>query len=325
VDRVIVEVREPGREPRRVSVTTTVEVGRECSGILLHDSLVSRRHLALTASAHGLTLTDLGSSNGTTVNGRRITDPVVVQVGDVIRLGRTEIGVVQRSAPPPRPASAPPERLTVLDPPPPSALSGAEAPQPPAAPAPLPAGPAPSPQASPATVVGSGTPARAVAVLDALRAAASSQDHVTLLVAGLAGGTESPEATRSHGEILASWVPRHGGQLIAERDDGRIATFASPRTALLCALATQRGFAAYRRSHPGPGEARAALHQLPAGGADRVEDGLDAVTRIAAAARPGEILVSPGLRDAVADLIVDDPREIELHDGQPLQVWRLRP
>lgn len=119
MDRVIVEIREPGREPRRVSITTTVEVGRECSGILLHDSLASRRHIALTASLHGLTLTDLGSSNGTSVNGHRITDPVVVQVGDLIRLGRTEISVVDRTAPPPRPASAPPERLTMLDDPPP--------------------------------------------------------------------------------------------------------------------------------------------------------------------------------------------------------------
>lgn len=120
MDRVIVEIREPGLEPRRVSITATVEVGRECSGILLHDSMASRRHIALTANLEGLTLTDLGSRNGTTVNGRRITDPLVVHVGDVIRLGRTEIGVVDRSAPPPRPASAPPERLTMVDAPPPA-------------------------------------------------------------------------------------------------------------------------------------------------------------------------------------------------------------
>ena len=114
MDRFVVEVREPGKEPQRVSVTTTLEVGRECNGLLIADRSASRRHVALTAGPHGLTVTDLGSANGTRVNGARITEPVIASVGDVIRVGETELAVADRQAPPPVPSNAPPPAVTVI-------------------------------------------------------------------------------------------------------------------------------------------------------------------------------------------------------------------
>ena len=36
-------------------------------------------------------LTDHGSTNGTFVNGRRVAAPTVLKVGDVIRIGHTEL------------------------------------------------------------------------------------------------------------------------------------------------------------------------------------------------------------------------------------------
>jgi pSer/pThr/pTyr-binding forkhead associated (FHA) protein len=48
---------------------------------------VSGRHARLTSSGGKIVLQDLGSSNGTYVNGQRVDQPVVVVPGDQIRLG----------------------------------------------------------------------------------------------------------------------------------------------------------------------------------------------------------------------------------------------
>jgi ABC-type multidrug transport system ATPase subunit/ABC-type multidrug transport system permease subunit len=49
--------------------------------------MISSRHARLYRSGSQIFVEDLGSSNGTLVNGRRITQPVAVQPGDVIGLG----------------------------------------------------------------------------------------------------------------------------------------------------------------------------------------------------------------------------------------------
>ena len=51
------------------------------------DARVSRRHAIIRRQGSGYTVEDLGSSNGTYVNERRLTAPVVLQHGDVVRLG----------------------------------------------------------------------------------------------------------------------------------------------------------------------------------------------------------------------------------------------
>ena len=72
------------------------------------DELVSRRHAELRRQGYGWVVTDLGSRNGTHVNGRRIRGSHTVQPGDSIRVGHTTL-VLQESAPlavaPPRDAS----------------------------------------------------------------------------------------------------------------------------------------------------------------------------------------------------------------------------
>src|SRR5208337_5058241 len=60
----------------------------------VHDSTVSRRHAVISIDAAGTAwLTDLGSTNGTFVNGRRIALQTPVQVGDGsrIQLGSTAL------------------------------------------------------------------------------------------------------------------------------------------------------------------------------------------------------------------------------------------
>ncbi len=86
-----VEIRAPGRSPREITVDPSVEFGREGDLEVLDDAKVSRRHLRLEATAHGLVATDLGSSNGTFVDGVRITEATALAPGASLRIGDTDL------------------------------------------------------------------------------------------------------------------------------------------------------------------------------------------------------------------------------------------
>ncbi|MFJ2861591.1 FHA domain-containing protein [Kitasatospora sp. NPDC087314] len=60
------------------------------SGLRLHDASVSRKHAELRHEGGGWVLYDLGSTNGTHVNGRRIAGGVRVRPGDQVRFGNLE-------------------------------------------------------------------------------------------------------------------------------------------------------------------------------------------------------------------------------------------
>jgi hypothetical protein len=63
-------------------------IGREpgCD-MTLADETVSRWHASLEHAASGWLLADLGSTNGTRLNGWRVTDPVPVRAGDMVSFG----------------------------------------------------------------------------------------------------------------------------------------------------------------------------------------------------------------------------------------------
>lgn len=61
------------------------------------DPELSRRHARITRGPDGrLTIEDLGSANGTFVNGRRIDDPQPLHAGDTIAVGQTTLEVTTR-------------------------------------------------------------------------------------------------------------------------------------------------------------------------------------------------------------------------------------
>src|SRR5947208_1427027 len=64
-------------------------VGRESRQLPLTDQTVSRRHAELVPGDDGWVLRDLGSSNGTYINGLRVTNRYILKLGDQIRVGRT--------------------------------------------------------------------------------------------------------------------------------------------------------------------------------------------------------------------------------------------
>lgn len=76
----------PGKTfPLELDVIT---IGREAGNtIVINDAEVSRKHSQLTLQGGKYVLTDIGSTNGTFVNGQRITGSHVLVPGEVISLG----------------------------------------------------------------------------------------------------------------------------------------------------------------------------------------------------------------------------------------------
>jgi hypothetical protein len=67
-------------------------VGRApTADIVVDDPHLSRQHAAVRLTGDVVTLNDLGSTNGTWLNDRRISDVEPLTDGDVIRVGRTEL------------------------------------------------------------------------------------------------------------------------------------------------------------------------------------------------------------------------------------------
>ncbi|MGC8666514.1 MAG: FHA domain-containing protein [Chthonomonadales bacterium] len=77
-------------------------VGREMGEILLMDSTVSRRHAQITLSQGEVTVTDLNSTNGTFVDGRRIPpgEATGVALGAALRFGNVVLTLVEPGAEP---------------------------------------------------------------------------------------------------------------------------------------------------------------------------------------------------------------------------------
>jgi hypothetical protein len=70
---------------------TTFSIGRDRDCDLSVDNLtVSRVHARLDRTADGWVLVDLGSTNGTRVNGWLVRDRVEVRAGDLVRFGEIE-------------------------------------------------------------------------------------------------------------------------------------------------------------------------------------------------------------------------------------------
>ena len=86
-------------------------IGRsDKNNVILADDLASRNHAMLQRSEEGrFYITDLGSSNGTFVNGARICAPVILQPGDRIGIGNHEFSFHQEVLGQPPPIEEPDE------------------------------------------------------------------------------------------------------------------------------------------------------------------------------------------------------------------------
>lgn len=95
----VLQIRVPGEAPRRLRLDRAIlTLGRASTNdIPLADRTLSRVHARLEQENGGYRIVDLGSRNGTALNGARLVVPAVLKPGDCIRLGETTIEVGHES------------------------------------------------------------------------------------------------------------------------------------------------------------------------------------------------------------------------------------
>ena len=94
----ILETHDPPGEPVtfRLPPGSVKTIGRSPGAeFIVEAALVSRLHCQLTATADSLQVKDLGSTNGTFVNGKRV-NTADLKVGDKLSIGRVDL-IVSRS------------------------------------------------------------------------------------------------------------------------------------------------------------------------------------------------------------------------------------
>jgi pSer/pThr/pTyr-binding forkhead associated (FHA) protein len=130
-------------------------IGRDSTNdLVINDAEISRRHARLTFQGGKYVLEDLGSTNGTFVNGQRLAGPRVLKAGEVVSFGEQIILVfevtnvdVGATVVSPRAAAVPSASRPVTPPPTPAEYAGSV----PASPAP--AAPAPATRTNITTLV----------------------------------------------------------------------------------------------------------------------------------------------------------------------------
>jgi Protein of unknown function (DUF3662)/FHA domain len=91
-DASLVVLDESGRQKERISITRApVTIGRlSTNDVVLADSNVSRRHAELRRSGGRWTVVDLGSTNGTAINGAPVSEQAL-EHGDRLGFGTSEL------------------------------------------------------------------------------------------------------------------------------------------------------------------------------------------------------------------------------------------
>lgn len=79
----------------RIPLLALSRVGRNAENdVILDDSFVSSEHARLQWNGRGWVLQDLGSTNGTRVNGKGVRKAMPVKPGDLIEVGRVKLKLV---------------------------------------------------------------------------------------------------------------------------------------------------------------------------------------------------------------------------------------
>ena len=78
----------------RLPITGPIVIGRSPGAdIVIADDFVSARHARVTPAPGGAVLEDLGSTNGTVLDGTQVSGMVPLTAGSVIELGAVKIAV----------------------------------------------------------------------------------------------------------------------------------------------------------------------------------------------------------------------------------------
>jgi class 3 adenylate cyclase len=284
---VVIEVRQPGTSALWLVLHERLIMGRDCDGLLLRDPQVSREHLALDVDEEGVTVTDLGSTNGTLLNGVPVVEHGRVAPGDTIAAGGTTVRVTLWDVDPLDVSHSGMTPVTVL-----ADEAAREH---------IDTGPLVSTEGT-VTIMFSD-----IESSSEMTARLGDQRWLALL--------------REHDRIVRDCVNRHGGRVIKTQGDGFMVSFKSARAAVLAAVSIQR--AMYARTKD-DGEGIEAVHVrlgIHTGEAISASDGdlfgrhVVVAARIADTAVGGEILVSSLVREIAlgrGDLVFGDARIVHL-------------
>jgi class 3 adenylate cyclase len=281
---VVVVIREPGRVALRLELTGVIEVGRDCAGVLLVDPQISRRHLSLSPDGPaGVVITDLGSSNGTTVDGVRVQAPRTVGPGELVRFGSCTIEVATGVA---EVRELP--RVTSID-------------------------------RVAAAVVAEGTDLTRVDVDAGTITIVFSDIEGSTRRSTQLGDALWIEVLSMHNAIVRRQVGRHGGTEVKTLGDGFMLSFPSARRAIACMIDVQEALAMHNASHPEQAvRVRVGIHTgevVMGESGDLFGQHVNLAARVAGRALGSEILVSPLVRELVeprGDVSFGEPRTVEL-------------
>lgn len=285
-----IKISEPGRIPLHLVVHRPIELGRDCDGVLLADGSLSRRHLLVSAVGSGVTVQDLGSTNGTRLDGSALDGPATVAVGQVVEFGRCRLELEPVRRGPTggrRPQVVDARSQTSID-----LVAAAVAEDP-----------------IPATSVLDGGGTLTIVFSDIEQSTRRSEQL---------GDQAWMRLLAFHNALVRRHVERSGGVEVKAQGDGFMLAFPSARSAVLCSIEIMRALDAHGRSHPNDAlRIRIGMHS----GEAVVDDGdlfgrpVILAARIANHARGGEILVSSLVREIVesrGDLTFGSTRETPL-------------
>lgn len=300
----IIMIEEPGRQPLLVAITRPMEIGRDCAGLLLGDPSISRTHLVVVPRGASVAISDQDTTNGTSIDGSRLSTPRTLTVDDVVRFGSCTLRLAALGIQPADPGHA--EVRATSSP-------GSESPN----------AVAVDVRATSIDLV-----ARAALADGAARGTDADVGTMTLVFSDIENSTERAielgdalwaRVIDSHNTVVRRMVERYGGIEVKAQGDGFMLRFKSVRSAITCIASVQRALRDLATSEPLLAvRMRAGIHT---GEAVVGDDGdiygrhVIQAARIAGHARGGEILASSLVHEIVAsrgDVQFGPPRTVDL-------------
>ena len=312
----MIEVRQQGRRSLFVELREPLEIGRECDGILVLDAQASRRHAMLSPRNDQVLVEDLGSTNGTFLDGERISSAVVLMPGSLVQLGDTVLTLVSAGSPPVQAASGAPlgSRETAMPGSP--AFGGAVR---------------ASASGEPTNIreTSMDAVARAVSVSPEPVVAQTELDHgtITIVFSDIENSTQRATAMgdaawmkvlKTHNDIITRHVEQWNGTVVKNQGDGFMLTFNGARQALRAMMGVQAELEDEAERSPDTAvRIRVGVHtgEVIADEGDIFGKHVMLAARVGGLADGGEILVSSIVKEiagARGDLDFGEPKVVVL-------------